>query len=237
MSGRHRMPRRPARPGQLTLRVAAPAPAPGREPGHRPATRRAATKRPRYALLLAAIPIGLLASGLLVFQASYSAFTATTSNGANSWSAGTVSITSNPGTAMFTATGLKPASTGTACVKVTYTGSLNSTVKLYLKNSDLTGTGLGTYLTFQVNEGTGNNANCSDFAQSANDYNTTGMTDTTKTLAGFNTTANSYATGVSSWAATTNATKTYQFVWQLQDNNNAQGLTATATFTWEADNT
>jgi hypothetical protein len=198
---------------------------------------RAPSSRLRYTLLLAAIPIGLVASGVLVFKASYAAFTATATNGANAWSAGTVAISANPGTAMFTASGLKPGDTGTACVKVTYSGSLNATVKLYLKNADLTGTGLGAYLTFQVNEGTGNNANCSDFAQSANDYNNTGMSDTTKTLATFNTAANSYANGVSSWAATTGGTKTYEFIWQLQDNNSAAGLTANATFTWEADNT
>jgi len=69
---------------------------------------RAPSNRLRYALLLAAIPVGLLASGLVVFKASYSAFSATTTNGANSWSAGTVTISSNPGTAMFTTTGLKP---------------------------------------------------------------------------------------------------------------------------------
>ena len=86
---------------------------------------RAPSNRLRYALLLAAVPVGLLASGLLIFTASYSAFSATTTNGANSWSAGTVTISSNPGTAMFTASGLKPGDTGTACVKVTHTGSLN----------------------------------------------------------------------------------------------------------------
>ncbi|TMM38297.1 MAG: hypothetical protein E6F99_09720 [Actinobacteria bacterium] len=197
---------------------------------------RTPSKRMRLALLLAAIPIGLLGSGLFVWQASYSAFSDTTTNGANSWSAGTVTISSAPGTAMFTASGLKPGDNGTACIKVTYTGSLNSVVKLYLKNADLTGTGLATYLTFQVNEGTGNNANCSDFAQSANDYNAVGMGDTTKTLSGFNTTAHDYSTGLSSWSATTGGTKTYEFIWQLQDNNSAAGLTAGATFTWEADN-
>src|SRR5437764_9711898 len=112
---------------------------------------RTPSKRMRLALLLAAIPIGLLGSGLFVWQASYSAFTATTTNGANSWSAGTVTISSSPGTAMFTASGLKPGNNGTACVKVTYTGSLAAVVKLYLKNSDLPGTGLGQYLTFKVN--------------------------------------------------------------------------------------
>jgi len=186
--------------------------------------------------MVAGIVLGLLLSGGLVWQASYSAFTATTTNGANSWSAGTVTISSSPGTAMFTASGLKPGNNGTACVKVTYTGSLAAVVKLYLKNSDLTGTGLGQYLTFQVNEGSGNNADCSDFVQSVNDYNPTGMSDTTKTVAGFNTLAHDYSTGLSSWSATQNGTKTYEFLWQLQDNSSAAGLTANATFTWEADN-
>jgi len=138
--------------------------------------------------------------------------------------------------------GLKPGSSGTQCVKVTYAGSLSSIVKLYLKNSDLTGTGLATYLTFQIREGSGNNSDCSDFSSSANDYNNTDngatpLSATAFTLAGFNTTAHDYASGVSSWSATQNATKTYEFLYTLQDNGSAQGLTSSATFTWEADNT
>jgi hypothetical protein len=205
---------------------------------------RTPSKRLRWALLLAAVPVGLLASGMFVWQASYSAFSATATNSGNSWSAGTVTISASPSTATaaFNVSGIKPGDNGKQCVKVSYTGSLNSTVKLYLKNSDLTGTGLGTYLTFQVREGSGNNSDCSDFSSSANDYNnvdngTTPLTGTAFTLAGFNTTAHDYASGVSSWAATTGGTKTYEFLWTLQDNNSAQGLNSSATFTWEADNT
>ncbi|WP_433202170.1 hypothetical protein ACQP00_31870 [Dactylosporangium sp. CS-047395] len=180
---------------------------------------------------------GLSVAGVLIWQASFAAFSATTNNGSNTWSTGTVSFGANsPATALFTASAVKPGSTGTACVKITYTGSLAAVVKLYLKNSDLTGT-LGQYLTLQINEGTGSASDCSDFVSAGNDFNATGLADTTKTLSTFNTASNSYATGVSSWAATTNATKTYQFKYQVQDNNAAQNSTASATFTWEAQNT
>ncbi len=195
------------------------------------------SRRAWYLCLIAAVPLGLLAASGIVWQASYSAFTATATNGANPWSAGTVTLTATPSTAVFTAAGLKPGSNGTACVAVNYTGSLPAGVRLYLKASDLTGTGLGQYLTFQVNEGTGAASDCSDFVSSANDYNPTGMTDTTKTLSGFSAQAHDYGTGVSAWSTTVTTTKTFQFKWQLQDTNSAQGLAATATFTWEADST
>lgn len=195
------------------------------------------SRRAWYLCLVAALPLGLLAASTIVWQASYAAFTASATNGANTWSAGTVTLAATPSTAVFTAASLKPGSNDNKCVKVTYSGSLAATVRLYLKVSDLTGTGLGQYLTFQVNEGTGNNTDCSDFVSSANDYNAVGMGDTTKTLSGFSTAAHDYASGVSSWSATNGTTKTYQFSWQLQDNNSAAGLNATATFTWEADST
>jgi hypothetical protein len=193
----------------------------------------------RFAWSLAAALGGVVASGVLVWHASYSAFTASTTNGANSWQAGTVVLTSAPGTAMFSPTGLKPGDSGTACVKVTYQGSLPAVVKLFLQPADLTtttGTNLAQYLTFQVNEGTGNNADCSDFSLTpTNDYNASGQSDTTKTLSDFSATfAPDYTTSPISWSATTNATRTYQFKWWLQDTNSAQGLDAHATFTWQA---
>ena len=62
----------------------------------------------------------------------------------------------------------------------------------------------------------------------------------TGTLAGFVAAHSSFANGAGSWAPTGGApadNMTYQFVVTLQDNNLAQGLTTTATFTWEAQNT
>jgi hypothetical protein len=141
--------------------------------------------------------------------------------------------TSAPATAALTATGVIPGSSGSSCIKVNYQGPLSATVKMYVATGGLTGTGLGTYLTFQVNEGTGANAACTDFVKSASLYNATGMTDTTKTVATFAAATTNYATGVSSWAATAGTTRTYQFTWRVIANNAAQGKDMTVTFTWE----
>src|SRR4051812_44560547 len=76
-----------------------------------------------------AVPIGLIASGALVWNASYAAFTATTVNPGNSWSTGSVALSDSQGGSSSGATGtalwsgqtnLIPGSTGTKCIKVTY---------------------------------------------------------------------------------------------------------------------
>lgn len=166
----------------------------------------------------------------------YAAFTATVASGTSSWSTGTVTFGPNsPATALFTVSGAKPGSTGAACVKVTYTGSLPARVRLYVAGGALTGTGLETHLGLQVNEGTGNDADCGDFLLSANAYNPTGLSDYPKTLGAFASSSVSHATGVSAWNNVANgATRTYQFRQLLQPDNAAAGKTATVTFTWEA---
>ncbi len=194
-------------------------------------------------VLAAAVPLGMLASGVLIWQASYAAFSATTTNPNNTFSAGTVTLTDNrqPSTVMFNPTGVKPGSTGTSCITVTYNGSLAANVKMYLAAADLTtssGTNLAQYLTVQVNEGTGTATNCSDFVSSANLYNATGQGDTTKTLSAFSAASNSFANGVSSFAPTgSGQTKTYKITYWVQDNNAAAGMNSTAKLTWEAQNT
>jgi hypothetical protein len=194
-------------------------------------------------VLAAAVPLGMLASGVLIWQASYAAFSATTTNPNNTFSAGTVTLTDNrqPSTVMFNPTGLKPGSTGNACIKVTYNGSLAANVKMYVAAADLTtssGTNLAQYLTVQIDEGTGTATNCSDFVSSANIYNSTGSGDTTKTLSAFSTASGSFASGVSSFAPTgSGQTKTYKISYWLQDTNSAAGMNSTAKFTWEAQNT
>jgi len=101
---------------------------------------------------------------------------------------------------------------------------------------DLTGTGLGSYLTLQVNEGTGDatGGSCADFASTANLYNATGLSDTTKTIAAFASASSGYASGVSAWSAASNATRTFQFRWRQQALNAAVGKTMSVTFSWEA---
>ncbi|HLL67674.1 MAG TPA: hypothetical protein VK453_18455 [Micromonosporaceae bacterium] len=166
----------------------------------------------------------------------HAAFTAYAASGSNSWSTGTVTFGPNsPATALFTVSDAKPGSTGNACVKITYGGSLPARVRLYIASGDLTGTGLGSYLGLQINEGTGSEADCSDFTESANDYNATGLSDYAGTLHAFAGSSTNHTTGVSAWNnVTTGATKTYQFRYFLQPDNAAIGKAANVTFTWEA---
>src|SRR5205085_3599114 len=60
----------------------------------------------------AAVPAALLASGGMVWQASYSVFADATTNPTSNWASGTVKLADDDSnTAMFNATNLKPGST------------------------------------------------------------------------------------------------------------------------------
>ncbi len=82
---------------------------------------------------------GLLAAGLLVWQGSYAAFNATTTNQSDAWATGSLSLTNNGGTAtysgttaaLFTESGLKIADTGSKCITVQSGGTLAGSLKLF----------------------------------------------------------------------------------------------------------
>ena len=187
---------------------------------------------------LAAAVVLLL--GSLVGAGTWSAFSATTENPSNSFTAGTVTLTDNDsGTAMLALSGAKPGDSDTSCIQVTYTGNLSSTVRLY---GATTGTGLDQYLNLTVTRGTTTTGfdNCTGFTADATDYVGQGAgVMYNGTLQGF---ADSYATGhvdptsgtPETWTAS--EAHAYKFVVSIQDNNSAQGLNATQTFTWEARN-
>src|SRR3954452_13614112 len=139
----------------------------------------------------AVVPFAVLASGGLVWQSSYSAFSATTASPTNNWSAGTVALSDDDSnTAMFTASYLKPGATGTKCIAVSSAGSLASTVKLYGTSYDTTN-GLAGNINLKVEEGTGaTSASCTGF--------TAGSTLYDGAMSTFGTTKTSFATGVSS---------------------------------------
>lgn len=182
-------------------------------------------------LVVLAVLLGLLGSGVLVWQSSRAAFTATTSNDTNSWAAGTVSVSDDDsGSAMFTATGLAPGDTASRCVTVTYTGSLASSVKLYTTASSYSGT-LGSYLSLVVEQGTGGSfADCAGFTSSSTVYS--------GTLANFASSATGFGTGVGAFAPTgAGQSSVYRFTYTLADDNAAQGTSGGIGFTWEAQNT
>jgi hypothetical protein len=171
---------------------------------------------------------GILLSTGVMWQASSAAFTATTSNAVNNWAAGTVSLADDDNTtAMFNASNLRPGSTGTKCIRLTYSGSLSTSVKLY--GTSVTGA-LAPHLDLVVEEGDGGTfADCTGFVASGTAYS--------GTLANFGATRTNFATGVGSFAPTGNGqTRTYRFTYTVNaaTPDSAQGATASGGFTWEA---
>jgi hypothetical protein len=190
----------------------------------------------RKALRWAALPVAIAASGFLVSQASYAAFSATTNNAANNWTSGTVALADDDASAaMFTATNLKPGATGSKCITVTSSGSLPSIVRLYGAGSATT-KDLNTFLNVTVTAGNGGSfGSCTGFTPLG-----TGANVYTGTLAGFASAATDYATGLGSWTTTggSNETRSYKIDYTLVSSapNSAQGGSASIGFTWEAQN-
>ena len=191
---------------------------------------------PRTARLAALIgvPVALVASGAIVSTASYSAFSATTQNPTSNWTAGSVALTDDDGgSALFSATNLKPGSTGEKCITVTSTGSLPSTVKLYGTNASAT-KALDANMTLVVEQGTGGGfGSCTGFTPA-----TTSGTLYSGLLSNF--TAANFASGLGTWAPTGTASESrvYRFTYTVSSTapNSVQGGTAALGFTWEAQN-
>jgi hypothetical protein len=189
----------------------------------------------------AVVPVALLVSGAAVSQASYSAFSSKVESSTSNWAAGTVAIgtgangtNATVGSAMFTAAGMKPTSTGSKCINVTSSGSLASTVKLYASNTSSTND-LSSNIDLVITEGTGKESSCTDFKvliPAAPVY--------TGTLAAFGTDKTGFGSGWGSWAPTGTAseTRTYKITYTLNEKapNTVQGGTASMGFTWEAQN-
>jgi predicted ribosomally synthesized peptide with SipW-like signal peptide len=189
-------------------------------------------------LLLTALILGCFA--VVSGAATYSAFSSQTSSSGNSFAAGTVQLTDNDaGSAMLSLSNAQPSASDTSCILLTYSGSLASTVRLY---GTISG-GLASYLTLTVTRGTDSSPSfdsCSSFTPDGSDYIGAGNGVIYQgNLSAFPTT---YAAGLvdptsgspESW--TTSETHSYSFVVTLQNDNAAQGSSATAAFTWEARN-
>ena len=180
----------------------------------------------------AVVPAALMASGLLVWQSSYAAFSSTTTNPTNNWTAGTVALTDDDSnTAMFTAAALKPGATGEKCIVVTSSGNLASTVKLYATTYSTTAA-LGSYIDLVIQEGSGGSfSSCTGFTSAATNF--------TGTLAAFAAANTNFGNGLSSWApAAGTVTRTFRIAYTINTSapNSAQGGTAAAGLTWEAQN-
>ena len=167
--------------------------------------------------------------GLAAFGA-FSAFSDTTSNPNNEFAAGTVAIGNNATSPLYSVTNGEP---GTAsadrCIRITYSGSLPATVKVY--RSALSGS-LGQYLDLTVTKGTGTQEDCSDFSAGASVYSSTLDAFGTDWATGL---ALTNGSGDAAWG--NGDAVTYRFSAAIQDDNAANGLdTGVHSFTWEARN-
>ena len=82
-------------------------------------------------LLVTMLLVGIVGAG--AGSATYSAFTSTTGNGGNVFSAGTVNLTDNDGgsTSLLALSNAKPGDADTGCIAVSCDGTLPATVRLY----------------------------------------------------------------------------------------------------------
>jgi hypothetical protein len=190
-------------------------------------TRKLALSAVVLAVALAAVGIG-----------TYSAFSATTPNSGNNISSGTVVLGDNDvNQAMYTATNQKPGDTFQQCIKVDYTGSLASTVKLYTTST--LGT-LAQYVDLQIRTGSGTPTfpGCTGFTPDAADLYS-------GTLANFGSTYTNWNNGLldagpgsaSSWVNGNSVVYRFTLTLQASAPDTAQGLSVGShAFTWEARN-
>lgn len=90
----------------------------------------------RFWILALVIGLAIIVAGVLIYQASMAAFTAQTETAANSFSSGEIDITNDSTeSAVFALTNLQPGDTGTDDIVVTYTGTLDSEVRLFASDS------------------------------------------------------------------------------------------------------
>jgi hypothetical protein len=191
--------------------------------------------------------LGLLGVLALLIPAAggitFAAYTATNANSGDLIEAGSVKLTDNgDGSSMLSLSGAVPGDTTSACIKVTYDGSLPATVRLH---GTTTGSGLDQYLDLKVTRGVYNPStpafkSCTNFQADGTDYIGAGSgVIYNGTLQGY---PDDYASGLvdpksaspESW--TTGEVHVYKLQVTVQNNFSAQNKDATQTFRWEARN-
>jgi predicted ribosomally synthesized peptide with SipW-like signal peptide len=189
-------------------------------------------------LLLAAVVIGLVS--VLTGSLTYATFSSSTASSGNSFAAGTVDVADNDaGVAMLSLSSAQPGATDTGCIRVTYSGSLDANLRLHATVSG----SLAPYLTLTVTRGTDASPSfdsCASFTPDATDYVGAGAGVVYSGLLSAYPT--SYAAGVvdppsgpvETW--TSGEARSYRLSISLNNDNAAQGLSATAAFSWEARN-
>ncbi len=175
---------------------------------------------------LTAVATSMLMLTVLIVTSSEAAFSDTTDNTSNTFASGSVVISDDDsGSAMFTASSMTPGVPEVECITVTYSGTLvPADVRMYATSSGA----LAPYLDTTVEVGTGGAfGNCTGFSASSTLY--------TGTLSNFSSTYTNWSTGLATFTAASNPTsRTLRFSVDVQNVPAAQGQSASADFTFEA---
>ncbi len=188
---------------------------------------------PAAFMWLLALPASLVVVSVLVVTSSVAAFTSTTNNTGNSFTAGTVQLVDDDLSAvMFTVADMVPTQTVSDCITVTYQGSVANPAAVKLYSGGYTDSGdFATYLNVTIEEGTGGTfGNCTGFTLE-------NTIESGGTVFDFDAAHTNYATGAGVWdPASTPESKTYRITVELDaaapDAEQGESVTA-MTFTWE----
>jgi hypothetical protein len=177
-------------------------------------------------------------AGAVAGSGAFSAFSKTTSNDGNAVTAGDVTLADNDASqAAYDIPTAKPGDTDERCVRVTFSGNLPSTVKLY-RTAFSGSTGLESNVNLTISKSaTGAQADCSDFGSSTSVFSTAALSTFSAT---------SFSNGIALTDQTGNAVwnngdaVTYRITATLPSSgvpDTAQGkTTGTHSFVWEAQN-
>jgi hypothetical protein len=182
------------------------------------------------------IVVAALVIAAVVFGVSRAAFSDSTS-ARGSVATGSVVLDNNvEATTLFAVSNLTGGESFTACVHVTYDGSVTpAPILLYASDDDASG-GLGQYLDLKVETGSGKtdvagDTSCADFVPDA----TIVGDPTAPTFKQFTDDHGSFSEGLDTgWAAATKGeAKDFRFTFTVQDTNDAQSKSSQPVFTWE----
>jgi hypothetical protein len=180
---------------------------------------RTPSPRTRKIAGLSAAPVAVLVAGLMVWQGSTAAFTATTRNSGNSWATGQVALTDDDaGRAGFTVENLVPGATGERCIVVTSNSTVAGEVRAYTQNLSGSAAGLEDHIDLRVERGTGGSFDsCDGFTPVPGALPAQSLT----TLAQAN---RDYATGGAAWETegTPGESTTYRGTWTFDTANMSQ---------------
>lgn len=178
--------------------------------------------------------LAVACTSVLVASAVPGAFSSSSANRGNAFTAGTVRLSDDDsGAAVFSLSGMRPGTATTGCIVVRSTGSLRSSVRLW---GTVTG-GLAPFVRLKVERGTNTAAfpGCSGFAPDPADHRSLGpgvLFD-----ARLDTYPATPASGIADPGAPwrPDETHAYRLTATLVDDPAAQGLSSNLTFRWTAE--